>query len=86
MLAGGVWLPEVEDQIGHHARLCGLSLWHIIEKQFTVRDHGERSLPALLHPSRLWDLNRDTSQVCRNAVQLIMGRFCVNGLTLTYPL
>lgn len=53
------WLPEVEDQTSHHPWLGGLPLWDIVEKQFTVRDHSERSLPALLHPAWLWDLNRE---------------------------
>lgn len=52
----GGQLPEIQHQTGHHPWLGGLSLWDIIEKQFTVRDHGKRSLPALLHPARLRDL------------------------------
>lgn len=56
-------LPEIQDQTGHHPRLGGLSLWDVVEKQFTVRDHGERSLPALLHPAGLWDLTERRENV-----------------------
>lgn len=51
-------LPEVKDQTGHHPRLGGLPFSNVVEEQFTVRHHSKGSLPALLHPARLWDLKR----------------------------
>lgn len=50
--------PQVQHQTGHHARLSGLSLRNIVEEQFTVGDHGEDPLPALLHAAGLRDLSK----------------------------
>lgn len=54
--------PEVQDQAGHHPRLSRLGLWNVVEEQLTVGDHGERSLPALLHAAGLRDLTTNTNR------------------------
>lgn len=59
----GGQLPEIQHQTGRHSRLGGLSLWNVVEEQFTVRDHGEHSLPTLLHPAGLWDLTERQEHV-----------------------
>lgn len=56
-------LPEVEDQTSHYPWLGGFSLWDIVEKQFTVRYHSKRSLPALLHTAGLWNLRERKQHV-----------------------
>lgn len=41
---------------GNYTRLSGLPFRNFIQEKFTVTHHGVGSLPALLYPSGLWDL------------------------------
>lgn len=41
---------------GHDARLRGLALGQIVQKELAVTDHCVGPLPPLLHPGRLGDL------------------------------
>lgn len=53
-------LPEVQHQTGPRPRLGGLPLRDVVQEQFAVGDHGERSLPAFLHAAGLRDLTQET--------------------------
>lgn len=79
----GRQLPEIQHQTGHHPRLGGLSLWDVVEKQFTIRDHGVSALPALLHAAGLRDLTKRRRHVslwnCSKTTSVLRQYF------ITYP-
>lgn len=74
--------PEIQHQTGHYTWLRGLSFRNIVEEQFTVRDHGQDPLPALLHAAGLGDLTK-THTLATDAKAVLLASPRAEVLTLT---